>query len=130
MIDFAHNFLNMENIDLIIPVPLHSTKQRQRQFNQAQVLAKSISCAFSKELQDRLLVKIKARPAQINLSQTERLKNVQGTFKVNNIEPLKDKNILLIDDVLTTGATAGECAKMLLEAGAGRVDVFVLARSR
>ncbi len=130
MIGFAGNFLNMKNIDLIIPVPLHSSKLRLRQFNQAQILAKSINQAFSKELQDRLLVKIRPGPAQVNLSQAERLKNVRGTFKVKNVEPLKDKTILLIDDVLTTGATAGECARMLLEAGAGRVDVFALARSR
>jgi ComF family protein len=127
MVDFAHNFLDMENIDLILPVPLASSKLRQRQFNQAKLLAKSISCAFSKELKDKLLIKIKPGVAQVNLSRTERLKNVRGSFKVRH--QLLLKNILLVDDVLTTGATINECARMLLGAGAKRVDVFTLARS-
>ncbi|GAF80876.1 unnamed protein product [marine sediment metagenome] len=129
MIDFADKFLDMENIDLILPVPLHSVKKRQRQFNQARLLAKSLSRAFSKELKDNLLIKIKPGPAQVNLSRTERLKNVRGAFKVKHRLPLKDKNLLLVDDVVTTASTANECAKMLLEAGTSKVDVFSLARS-
>ena len=129
MIDFAHKFLDMENIDLILPVPLHRVKQRQRQFNQAKLLAKCISRAFSKELQDKLLIKTKLGQAQVNLSKTERLKNVRGAFKVKDTLALKNKNILLVDDVLTTNATVNECAKVLLEAGANMVDVFTLARS-
>ena len=129
MIDFAHNFLDMKNIDLILPVPLSSVKLRQRQFNQAKLLAESLSGTFSKELKDSLLIKIKPGPAQVNLSRVERLKNVQGVFKVKNAEALKDKNVLLVDDVFTTGATANECAKVLLEAGAKRIDVFALAGS-
>ncbi len=129
MIDFAHNFLDMEDVDLIMPVPLHGSKLRERQFNQAHLLAKSLSHAFSKELKDSLLIKIKTVSAQFNLSRAERIKNVRDNFKVNNAEVLKDKNVLLVDDVLTTSATANECARMLSEAGANRVDVFTLARS-
>ncbi len=129
MIDFVHNFLDMKKIDLIIPVPLHSTKQRQRQFNQAQALAKSLSYAFSKRLQDKLFIKIKPGPAQVNLSRRERIKNVQGSFKIKNVRLLENKNILLVDDVLTTGATVNECARTLLEGGANRVDVFTLAHN-
>lgn len=128
-VDFAHNFLDMENIDLILPVPLASSKLRQRQFNQARLLAKSLSCAFSKELKDNLLIKIKPGVAQVNLSRQERLKNVRGSFKVKHQLLLKNKKVLLVDDVLTTAATANECARMLKEAGANRVDVFTLARS-
>ena len=119
----------MENIDLILPVPLHSIKKRQRQFNQARLLAKSLSCAFSKRLQDKLLIKIKPGPAQVNLSRRERIKNVQGSFKIKNVRLLENKNILLIDDVLTTGATVNECARTLLEEGVNRVDVFTLAHN-
>ena len=129
MIDFAHNFLNMKEIDLILPVPLHSVKQRQRQFNQAHLLAKPLRRAFGKEVKGSLLIKIKSRPAQVNLAQRARLKNTQGAFKVRNANRLVNKNILLVDDVLTTGATANECARMLLQAGAQKVDVFALARS-
>lgn len=130
MINFAHKFLDMRNVDSIIPVPLHSAKQRQRRFNQAKLLAGDLAGAFSKELQANLLIKIKSGPAQVNLLRTERLKNVRGAFKVKDARPLENKNILLVDDVLTTGATANECARTLLDAGANRIDAFVLARGR
>jgi len=129
MINFAHKFLDMKNIDLILPVPLYSTKQRQRQFNQAKLIARPLARVFSKELQNKLLIKIKSGPAQVDLSRTERFKNVQGAFRVKNDKLLKNKNILLVDDVFTTGATVNECARTLSEAGANRIDVFVLARS-
>ena len=128
MIDFGHSFLNMGDVDLILPVPLHGSKLRLRQFNQAQLLAKSLSRAFFKELRDNSLIKIRPGPAQVNLKRRERLRNVQGAFKVKNAPVLKNKNILLVDDVLTSAATANECAKTLLDAGANRVDVFTLAR--
>lgn len=120
----------MRNVELIIPVPLHSAKQRQRQFNQAKLLAGGLARAFSKELQANLLIKIKSGPAQVNLLRTERLKSVRGAFKVKDSRRVENKNILLVDDVLTTGATANECARTLLEAGANRIDAFVLARGR
>jgi len=129
MITFAESFLDMKNVDLILAVPLHRAKQRQRQFNQAYLLAKSLSSAFKKELQDKQLVKIKSGPAQVNLSRAQRLKNVQGTFRIKDAGLLKNKNILLVDDVLTTGATVNECAKVLGQAGANRIDVLSLARS-
>ena len=129
MIDFARNYLDMETITLILPVPLHKVKQRQRQFNQAHLLAKSLSRAFAIKLKGSLLVKTKLGPAQVNLTQQERPKNVQSAFRVKDSKVLKDKNVLLIDDVLTTSATVNECSKMLLEAGVNRVEVFTLARS-
>lgn len=129
MIDFARKFLDMEKIDLVLAVPLHKVKFRQRQFNQAQLLARALSRASLKEMKENLLIKIKLRPAQVNLLRAERLKNVRGSFKVNNSPYLQNKDILLVDDVLTTGATANECARTLLEAGANRVEVFTLARA-
>jgi len=129
MVDFARNFLNMKEIDIIVPVPLHKAKQRQRQFNQAHLLAKSLSRAFTKKLGNKQLAKIKFGPAQVNLSKAERRRNVKGAFKVKDAASLRNKNVLLVDDVLTTQATANECSKMLLQAGANRVEVFTLARS-
>jgi len=130
MINFAYRFLEMQDIDLILPVPLYSAKQRQRQFNQAKVLARPLARTFSKALREGLLIKTRPGPAQVSLSRPERFKNVQGTFKVRNAKLLKNKNILLVDDVLTTAATANECARVLSVAGAKTIDVFVLARSR
>lgn len=128
MIDFAHNFLDVKELDVILPVPLHKTKQRQRQFNQAEALARPLAKAFFKPLASGSLTKIKPGLAQVNLSRTARLKNVRDCFKVKNTKTIINKNILLVDDVLTTLATANECARMLLEAGANRIDVFALAR--
>ena len=128
MIDFAHNFLDMKSIDFIIPVPLSTLKLRQRQFNQAYLLAKPLAYAFSKRLENRSLLRIKSGPAQVNLSRAERLKNVRGAFRVKNTHLLENKNILLIDDVLTTYATVNECARVLRNRGVNRVDVFTLAR--
>jgi len=119
----------MERIDLVLPVPLHSTKLRQRQFNQAKLLAEPLAKRFSKRLGHRVLVKIKGSVAQVNLSRRQRLKNIRGCFKVKHTHLLKNKNILLVDDVLTTGATIGECARVLSQAGANRIEVLTLARS-
>ena len=129
MVAFARSSLDMKKVDLILPVPLHRVKQRQRQFNQANLLAKALSCAFTKPVLDKQLMRIKSGPAQVNLSQAQRLKNVQDAFKVKNARLVNNKNILLVDDVFTTGATVNECAKVLVRAGANRVDVLSLARS-
>lgn len=129
MIDCARNSLDMERIDLVLPVPLHSTKLRQRQFNQTKLLAEPLAKTFSKRLEHRALVKIKDSAAQVNLSRRQRLKNVRGCFKVKHAHLLENKNILLVDDVLTTGATVGECARTLSKAGTNRIEVLTLARS-
>jgi len=130
MVEFAGQYLDLQTIDLILPVPLHKRKLRQRQFNQAGLLAAGLSRAYSKPMPDSLLLRIKSGPAQINLSQAQRLKNVRGAFRVKTGADIKDKNILLVDDVLTTKATANECAKMLLGAGAKSVEVLTLAQSK
>lgn len=130
LVGFAHRYLDMKNIDLILAVPLHRRKIRQRQFNQALVLAKSLARAFGKEIDSRSLVKVKGGAAQVSLSRAERLQNVKGAFQVRYGNRLRGKNALLIDDVFTTGATVNECARMLKEAGAGSVQVLTLARSK
>lgn len=125
MIDFAGKFLDTSKIDLIVPVPLHKTKERSREFNQAKLLAYQLSQALNKQLQDKLLIKTRAIVAQASLPKSKRRKNVQGAFKA--LTDIEHTNILLIDDVLTTGSTVNECAKTLLDAGAKNVDVFTLA---
>ena len=129
MVEFAKNSLEMSKIDLILAVPLHSKKKRQRQFNQAQLLTENLCRHFSKKIDQKILLKVKPSPSQAQLHNTERWKNVRGTFKVKNSSLVKAKNILLIDDVLTTGATVNECSKVLLESGASKIDVLTLARA-
>ncbi|MBN3038589.1 MAG: ComF family protein [Candidatus Omnitrophica bacterium] len=129
LIGFANKFLDMEKVDMVMPVPLCRQKIRQRQFNQALLLAKPLACAFATQIDNKTLVKVNSGPAQVSLSKAERLNNVKGAFRVKGRRSIKDKSILLVDDVFTTGATANECAKILKEAGASSVQVLTLARS-
>lgn len=116
--------------DIVIPVPLHSKKLRQRGYNQSALLAKEISRLTGFKTCLKSLKRIKDTADQVGLSKTERLKNIQGAFNCSGrVYSAKSANILLIDDVMTTGATVNECAKALKKCGAGRVDVLTLART-
>ncbi|MFH1173243.1 MAG: ComF family protein [bacterium] len=112
---------------LLLPVPLHRKKFLARGFNQAELLAKEIQ----KETNWPVLTDVLARKinnkAQVNLKKEARENNVQGIFSINNEEKITNKNILLIDDVLTTGATLSECAKLLKTNGANLVRGLVIA---
>ncbi|MEJ2672361.1 MAG: ComF family protein [Deltaproteobacteria bacterium] len=110
---------------LIIPVPLHPRRLKQRGFNQALLLAK----AFPQVPVSRdAVVRVKDTVPQVELKPKERRDNVKGAFAVPEPALVKGKNVLLLDDVYTTGATVRECAKVLLRAGARRVEVLTVAR--
>ncbi|MDI6758113.1 MAG: ComF family protein [Candidatus Omnitrophota bacterium] len=128
MIDFINEYnLPINYIDFIIPVPLHKTKLREREFNQAQVLAEAIAKKFNKGLLTETLTRQRYTRAQADLEINERLKNVKGSFSITNPQVIKGKNLLVIDDVLTTGATSSEAAAALKEAGANIVFILTLA---
>lgn len=111
--------------DLLVPVPLHSRRLRTRGFNQALLLART----FAKvPLAPEALVRRRATQPQLRLSPEERQANVRGAFWVPDPAAVAGKTVVLIDDVYTTGATAQECARVLLQAGAGRVEVLTVAR--
>jgi ComF family protein len=115
----------LADADLIAPVPLHPRRLRQRGFNQALLLAH----AFPEvPLGREVLVRVRHTVPQVELKPKERRDNVKGAFAVPNPVLVKDKSVLLLDDVFTTGATVNECAKVLLKAGARRVDVLTVAR--
>ena len=124
-------------IDLIIPVPLHPKRMRSRGFNQAYLLTRAAVKDKLKqknltELPDiaaKTLIRIRATPPQTGLGREHRRKNIRNAFAVTHFELIKDRSILLVDDVYTTGATVDECARMLKNAGAGRVSVLSLARA-
>lgn len=126
-----------EQIDLILPVPLHPKKMRRRGFNQSYLLMaswKSISSPLVDELgaipvKTDVLVRNKATLPQAGLGRQQRLKNTRGAFEVRFPEEVYGKKVLLIDDVYTTGATVNECARMLLRAGTRIVDVLTVARA-
>jgi ComF family protein len=117
--------------DMIIPVPLHAQRLRQRGYNQAQLLAEVCSAELGIPLDISLLTRVRATAAQADLSGRERWKNVAGAFLLHpqsNPRVLYKRNILLIDDVCTTGATLEACAAPLFAAGANTVWGLVLAR--
>jgi ComF family protein len=114
--------------DLIIPVPLHAKRLRQRGFNQALVLGRKFFPQYKKIIDPYILARHKLTTSQTGLSGMERRKNVSNAFKVKRPEKVRDKKILLVDDVFTTGTTVNECARTLMEKGAGAVEVFTFAR--
>jgi ComF family protein len=111
--------------DLIVPVPLHPKRLKQRGFNQALLLTKAFPQV---PLGREAVVRLRHTIPQVELRPKERRDNVKGAFTVPDPALVKGKNILLIDDVYTTGATVRECAKVLRRAGARRVDVLTVAR--
>jgi ComF family protein len=129
MIEFAEKNVDMRRFDLLISVPLHRVKHRERTFNQSQILASYLSKRFKISLSKNNLVRTRLCKPQITLPRDKRLEEVKDSFKIRKSYLLKNKSILLVDDVFTTGATVNECSKTLKEAGAGPVEVLTLARS-
>ncbi|NJD69578.1 MAG: hypothetical protein C3F12_06045 [Candidatus Methylomirabilota bacterium] len=127
MVEAAGRLFNPHEFDLLIPVPLHRGRERARGYNQAALLAGEVGRGFGLRVGRRILRRVRATDTQ-NGGRREREDNVKGAFTVTRPERVKDRRLLLIDDVLTTGATAGECAKTLLVAGAAKVGVYTLAR--
>lgn len=128
MLDFAGRNIDPDEIDFVVPVPLHPVKLRERQFNQSEVLAAYLAKRLNKKMVKDRLKRIKYTMPQTELKRGQRLKNVNGAFRTKGGCNFEDKTILLVDDVLTTGATLNECAKALKDAGAKRVIAFALAR--
>ncbi len=116
--------------DALVPVPLHWRRLWIRRFNQSALLAKTISAESGIAVAETVLRRIKATAQQVGLSQTERLTNVQGAFRVpqESKAEILGKRLVLVDDVLTSGATADACARALLRGGAKSVDLVVFAR--
>ncbi|MCR1898235.1 ComF family protein [Irregularibacter muris] len=119
-----------DNIDFIIPVPLHPNRLKERGFNQAEELARGIISIVDIKLLKNGLMRTKDTPHQTDLTKWERQKNIAGVFKVSDEQLLKGKTLLLIDDVYTTGATINACAKVLKTAGAGEVYFATAAGGR
>ena len=118
----------LSHADLLIPVPLHSTRLIKRRFNQSALLARGLSERCGVPMNADLLLRVKATPTQGGLSAAGRRRNVQGAFRVMVPEAVANKRLVLIDDVMTTGATLESCSRTLKRAGASRVDAVCLAR--
>jgi ComF family protein len=114
--------------DALIPIPLHKKRLKWRGYNHAEELAKHVGYAFSTPVITNVLTRTIYTNPQVNLNRKQRRKNMQGVFKIYNASEIKNKTILLIDDVYTTGATMEECARVLKKAGAKKVFGAVIAR--
>ena len=118
-----------KDYDLIIPVPLHHRKVRERGFDQSRLLAGGLGRLAGIRSLKRILRRRRYTPSQTRLSARERKRNIAGAFEVTDRKDLLGGSILLLDDVFTTGATVDECAQTLYRAGAARVDVLTAARA-
>lgn len=128
LIDFILEYdLPVIYLDCVIPVPLHKTRLREREFNQAQVLSQYIADAFNLTMLNDALLRYRYTKTQTELALSKRIINVADSFSVEKPEKISNKNILLVDDVMTTGATSSEAARSLKESGANIVFVMTLA---
>ncbi|MBN2373627.1 ComF family protein [bacterium] len=114
---------------MIIPVPLSPERLRQREFNQSAILASSVGRVLDLPVYSGLLERLNGDRPQVGLTTKERWSNVRGRFLVSSPERVINKRIILVDDVITTGATVNECARTLKQKGASAVDVWTLARA-
>jgi competence protein ComFC len=128
LVEAAAAELRAAGWDWLVPVPLHPTKQREREFNQAERLARRLSVATGIPVNCKLLRRVVATQTQTLLSRKERLVNVRKAFTPLPKVQLNGEHVVLVDDVFTTGATTSACAGALRKAGAGAVCVWTVAR--
>ncbi len=123
--EIAKNLPYGINFDYCTPVPLHIAKKRERTYNQSEFICRGMCKITGTITIYNLLKRIKFTKSQTRIHKTERIENVRGAFELNTkyIHTIRDKNIIVVDDVITTGATILECARVLKEAGAGNVFV-------
>ncbi|WP_243442640.1 ComF family protein [Sandarakinorhabdus sp. AAP62] len=114
---------------VIVPVPSHALRLWQRGFNQAAEIARQLSRQSGRPLAVDALARIRATPSTKGLTRKARQKNVQGAFRVAHADQIKGRTVVLIDDVMTTGATVSACAAKLARAGARQVEVLTYARA-
>lgn len=119
-----------EDYDLILSIPMHSARLLKREINPSHILGRNLSKKLGVPYSGKILKKIKNTPAQTGLKRNERIDNIKESFSVrkNRLPHVASKNILLVDDLFTTGSTVNECAKALKENGAKNIQVITLAR--
>ncbi len=132
---FSKLILNNEKIcdilkkyDLIIPVPIHKKRKLIRGYNQTELIARDLANNLDLKLEKNILIKEINTKAQSESNKMERQTNIIDAFKIQNLQKIKNKNVLIFDDIYTTGSTANECAKVLKKAQAKKVGVFTIAK--
>jgi ComF family protein len=121
----------LADADLLVPIPLHRLRLAARRFNQSAELARVVSRECGAPVETHALLRVKATAPQVGLSRAQRSVNLSGAFRIDpeRAALIEGRNIVLVDDVLTTGATANAAARALLKSGAGQVDLLVFARA-
>lgn len=119
--------LDIAQFDCLMPVPLAGARLRERGYNQALLLAQGIGKRFSIPLETKQLIRVRHTRPQSLLEEKERWTNIRGAFRIKHLNAVKGRNILIIDDLLTTGATTSAAADVLKRAAAGTVGVLTLA---
>lgn len=119
----------LASVDIVTAVPLHRMRLRERGFNQSEMLGRAVAARFNLVFRDDVLEKTRDTKRQFGLMREERFSNVKGAFAVRRAADLRGRRVLLIDDILTTGATAAECSGKIIEAGAAEVFVAALSHA-
>jgi competence protein ComFC len=129
MVDYCREGSYFSTAECIVPVPLGIKKLRHREFNQSLILAKVVGKYLNVPVYPFALKKVKEPASQMELSKEDRIRNVRGAFVVRKNKHINQKEVLLVDDVFTTGATIKECSRVLLKQGAKKVWALTLART-
>ncbi len=122
----VYGFLKL--YDIIIPVPMHKLKKSVRGYNQSELVANEIAKQMELPFEKNVLIKTKNTKVQSTLTKTQRIENVKNAFFVTDTTKVKDKKVVLIDDIYTTGCTVNECSKVLKQAGAREICVVTIAK--
>lgn len=125
MAEYAKNNIKTK-FDYVTAVPLHCKRYRSRGYNQSEILAKAVAEALGAEYKELLIRHINTKP-QNSLDRKERIKNIKGAFLIKDEISVANKNILIIDDIFTTGSTVNECSKVLKSNKASKVEFFALS---
>jgi ComF family protein len=125
--DLASSLFNQ--VDIIIPVPLHKSKKQKRGYNQSELIAKGIADSMGKPVHTNILSRNIANSTQTRKHRYDRWTNVEGTFTLKNRDMLVGKHILLVDDIITTGATLEACASALLQVENSKVSIAAVAKA-
>jgi len=126
---FSKTLFTGSEIDLIIPVPVSVRRYRLRGYNQSFLLAKMLSDILHTPVRSRYLIKVKNTPSQTGLSKKKRIENLEGSFLVKKNRDIAAKSVLLVDDIITTGATLDTCAGELFRHGVQKITAFTIART-
>lgn len=124
------SFEKLEKYDIILIVPVNKARKKERGYDQSYLIAKTISTIIKRPIVKNVLYKDKNTIKQSTLNKEERKENVKGAYSIKNFQKLKNKKILLIDDIYTTGSTVNECSRVLIEKGINKKQIGVLTLAK